>query len=81
VFLAPQAIEVLDNLRKITGHRKLLFPSFHGTAKPISENTLNTALRRMGYGQDEMTSHGFRASASMLLNESGKWHPNANWHA
>ncbi|MGH6870438.1 MAG: tyrosine-type recombinase/integrase [Rhizomicrobium sp.] len=77
VFLAPQAIEVLEDLRKITGHRKLLFPSFHGTEKPISENTLNTALRRMGYGQDEMTSHGFRASASTLLNESGKWHPDA----
>jgi integrase len=77
VFLAAQAIEVLKGLRKITGHRKLLFPSFYGTDKPISENTLNTALRRMGYGQDEMTSHGFRASASTLLNESGKWHPDA----
>jgi integrase len=77
VFLARQVIEILEDLRKITGHHKLLFPSFHGTAKPISENTLNTALRRMGYGQDEMTSHGFRASASTMLNESGKWHPDA----
>jgi integrase len=77
IFLARQAVAVLDDLRKITGHRKLLFPSFHGSAKPISENTLNVALRRMGYGQDEMTSHGFRATASTLLNESGKWSADA----
>jgi integrase len=77
IFLARQVVEILEDLRKITGHRKFLFPSFHGAAKPISENTLNTALRRMGYGQDEMTSHGFRASASTMLNESGKWHPDA----
>ncbi|HWE95184.1 MAG TPA: integrase arm-type DNA-binding domain-containing protein, partial [Tepidisphaeraceae bacterium] len=41
VYLASQAIEILEDLRKITGHRKLLFPSFHGAAKPMSENTLN----------------------------------------
>lgn len=39
----------------------------------MSENTLNAALRRLGYGSDEMTSHGFRSTASTLLNESGKW--------
>ena len=77
IYLAQQAVLILENLRKITGHRKLLFPSFHGSAKPISENTLNVALRRMGYGQDEMTSHGFRATASTLLNESGKWSADA----
>ena len=77
VPLPHQAVEVLDDLRKITGHRPLLLPSFYGSGKPISENTLNTALRRMGYGQDEMTSHGFRASASTLLNESGKWSADA----
>jgi integrase len=43
----------------------------------MSENTLNAALRRLGYGQHEMTSHGFRAAASSLLNESGKWNPDA----
>lgn len=43
----------------------------------MSENTLNTALRRMGYDQQEMTSHGFRSMASTLLNESGLWHPDA----
>jgi integrase len=77
IYLARQALVILEDLRKVTGHRKLLFPSFHSGAKPISENTLNVALRRMGYGQDEMTSHGFRATASTLLNESGKWSADA----
>lgn len=77
LVLPHQAVEVLEDLSKITGHRPLLLPSFYGSGKPISENTLNTALRRMGYGQDEMTSHGFRASASTLLNESGKWSADA----
>ena len=54
-----------------------MFPGFLTSDKPISENTLNGALRRLGYGQDEMTSHGFRASASTLLNESGKWSADA----
>lgn len=44
----------------------------------MSENTLNSALRRLGYGGDEMKSHGFRAIASTLLNESGLWHPDAS---
>ena len=43
----------------------------------MSENTLNAALRRLGYSSEEMTAHGFRAMASTLLNESGKWHPDA----
>jgi integrase len=73
IYLAPQALTVLDELRPVTGHLKLVFPGFVAVAKPISENTLNGALRRLGFGQDEMTSHGFRASASTLLNESGRW--------
>ncbi len=44
---------------------------------PMSENTLNAALRRLGFGADEMTSHGFRTIASTLLNESGQWSPDA----
>lgn len=43
----------------------------------MSENTLNAALRRLGYGKDEVTAHGFRATASTLLNESGLWHADA----
>jgi integrase len=43
----------------------------------MSENTLNAALRRMGFKNDDMTSHGFRASASSMLNESGLWNADA----
>jgi len=43
----------------------------------MSENTINAALRRLGYGKDEMTGHGFRAAASSMLNECGKWNPDA----
>ena len=76
VYLAPQAIAVLINLRQYSGHMKYAFPSLIGNGtKPLCENTLNTALRRMGYSKEEMTSHGFRASASSLLNESEKWSP------
>jgi len=75
--LASQAMTILSDLRKITGQGRLLFHSVRTVREPISENTLNAALRRMGYGKDEMTAHGFRASASTLLNESGKWHADA----
>ena len=43
----------------------------------MSDSAMNAALRRMGYAKDEMTPHGFRATAATLLNESGKWHPDA----
>lgn len=75
--LPKQAVAILKALRKITGKGRLVFPSVRTTARSISETTLNAALRRMGYGTDEATSHGFRASAATLLNESGKWHPDA----
>jgi integrase len=55
----------------------LLFPSVRSPERTISENTLNAALRRLGYSQDEMTAHGFRATASTLLNESGLWNADA----
>jgi len=55
----------------------LLFPSVRTITKPISENTLNAALRRLVYGNDEATSHGFRASTATLLNESGCWNADA----
>jgi integrase len=76
VPLPRQAIEILETLRPITGHASLAFPGLRSINRPLSENTLNAALRRMGFAQDEMTAHGFRASASTLLNESGKWSPN-----
>ena len=56
-----------------TGHGRLAFPSVQSTLRPLSENTLNAALRRLGFTKGEVTAHGFRATASTLLNESGRW--------
>lgn len=75
--LAPQAIVILRQLHAITGHRALLFPGVRSADRAMSENTINAALRRLGYSQDQMTGHGFRASASSILNESGLWNPDA----
>ena len=75
--LSRQAVAIMWELRTITGGEGLVLRSFRNPKKPISENTLNIALRAMGYSADEMTSHGFRAMASTLLNESGKWNPDA----
>ena len=75
--LSTQAIAILQDLHAITGPAGYLFPSVRTRARPMSENTLNAGLRRLGYASDEMTAHGFRAMASTLLNESGKWHPDA----
>jgi integrase len=61
----------------MTGHGKLVFPSVRSLQRPISDGTLNAALRRLGYSPDEATAHGFRAPASSLLNESGLWHADA----
>lgn len=77
VPLPTQAIAILKDLRAITGDGKLVFPCVRSVLRPISDNTLNAALRRLGYAQDEATAHGFRATASTLLNESGKWNPDA----
>lgn len=71
VPLAPQALKILNELKKITGSSPLLFPSSRSWHRPISENTMNAVLRRLGYGKDEMTSHGFRSIASTHLNEMG----------
>lgn len=77
VPLSIQALDILSELRGITGSGQYVFPSFYTMRRPMSENTLNQALRRLGYTGEEMTSHGFRAMASTLLNETGKWHPDA----
>lgn len=76
VPLAAQAIAILRELQPLTGEGRLLFPSMRTKSRPMSENTINAALRRMGYGTDQMTGHGFRAMASTLLNEQG-WKPDA----
>jgi len=75
VPLPRQAIEILNSLHAYTGDGELLFPGLRGKGKSISENTLNAALRRMGYDKNEVVSHGFRATASSLLNESGQFAP------
>jgi integrase len=71
VPLATQAIAMLEELRPITGHGRYLFPSIRSVRRPMSENTLTAALRRLGFSKDEMTVHGFRRIASTLLNELG----------
>lgn len=71
VPLPRQAVSLLRDLQPITGPAGLVFPSLTSGARPISENTLNSALRRLGYSNDEMTAHGFRAMASTVLNEQG----------
>lgn len=75
--LPRQALAILEQLHKMTGFGKLVIHSVRTAREPISENTLNAALRRLGYGTEEMTAHGFRAAAASLLNESRKWHPDA----
>jgi len=71
--LSVQAAAILEDLEEITGDGKFVFPSVRSLRQPMSDNTLNAALRRMGYTKDEVTAHGFRATASTLLNESGLW--------
>jgi integrase len=73
VPLSRQAIEIIEDLRPITGNSKYLFPQIRSWHRPISDGTLNAALRRLGYSKTEMTAHGFRSTASTLLNESRKW--------
>jgi integrase len=85
VPLPKQALVILLDLQTVTGRSALVFPGYgvsggegrRVTPRPMSENTLNSALRRMGYLSDEMTAHGFRAAASTLLNESGKFSADA----
>lgn len=77
VPLSRQVVFILQDLRSLARSSEFLFPALHTTLRPISENTMNVALRRLGFEHDEMTSHGFRALASTLLNESGLWHPDA----
>jgi integrase len=74
VPLSRQAVQLLRELQAISGEGEYVFTSFRTSKRPMSNNTVNAALRRLGYTKDEMTGHGFRALASTLLNEQG-WHP------
>ncbi|MHB1247708.1 MAG: tyrosine-type recombinase/integrase [Sulfuriferula sp.] len=71
VPLSRQVIEILRTLQPLTGSGRYVFPSVRTTGRPMSENTINAALRRMGYEKHEMTGHGFRSMASTVLHEQG----------
>jgi len=71
VPLSQQAVAILQSIQPLTGSGKYIFPSIRSNSRPMSENTVNAALRRMGYEKDEMTGHGFRSIASTLLHEHG----------
>ncbi len=81
VPLSRQSFAILEEVREITGCAKYVFPSIRSNHVPMSENTINVVLRRLGYTSDEMTAHGFRSTASTLLNESGLWSSDAIEHA
>lgn len=76
VPLSRQAVAILHQLQPLTGRGRYLFPGLRTADRPMSENTVNAALRRLGYEQSQMTGHGFRSMASTLLNEMG-WHRDA----
>jgi integrase len=69
VPLCRQAMAVLGELHPLTGHGRFIFPGERSHDRPMSENSVNAALRRMGYPQNEMTGHGFRAMARTLIDE------------
>jgi len=71
VPLSKQAILILKEIESLTGNGKYIFPSLRTSKRPMSENTILAALRRLGYSKDEMTPHGFRAMASTVLHEKG----------
>ena len=78
VPLSTQAVRVLRELHALTGHGvgKYLFAGARSVKRPMSENTVNAALRRLGYDKNTMTGHGFRSMASTILNEQG-WNGDA----
>ena len=76
VPLSKQAIAILNELKPLTGSGQYLFPSNRTKTRPMSDNTINGALRRLGYTKEEMTGHGFRSMASTILNEQG-WNRDA----
>ncbi|ALR22350.1 tyrosine-type recombinase/integrase [Sphingobium baderi] len=77
VPLSTQVTGLFEQLWDLTGTGRYCFPSFRSPRRPMSENTVNAALRALGFGQEEMTAHGFRAMAATLLNETGKFNPDA----
>lgn len=70
VPLCEQALSILRELQPLTGRGQYVFPGARSPRRPMSNNAINAALRRMGYGTDTMTAHGFRATARTLLDET-----------
>jgi integrase len=71
VPLSSQALAIIRDIWALSEGRELVLPSIRSPLKALSENAMNSALRRMGYTKDEMVAHGFRSSASTILNERG----------
>ncbi len=69
--LAKQAVQIFKEIKAINGDGKYVFPGLRSTDRPMSENTVNAALRRLGFEKGEMTGHGFRSMASTILHEHG----------
>jgi integrase len=76
VPLSTQAVAILNEIKPLTGNGQYVFPSSRGDGRPMSDGTIRTALKSLGYDSDVMTAHGFRTTASTLLNEQG-WSPDA----
>jgi integrase len=76
VPLGAEACRLFDEIRELTGAGSFVFPAISNLSKPMSENTLNGAIKRIGF-EGQMTAHGFRASFSTLANESSLWNPDA----
>jgi integrase len=80
VPLSKQVVAILRELHGFTGHSRFVFPGARTNGRPMSENTLNASLRRMGYSKDEMTGHGFRAMARTILDEQLGFRPDIVEH-
>jgi len=77
VPLSRQAVVIFRELHGMTGQGEHVFPAVNSFRRPMSNNTLNAALRRLGYAKDDVSASGFRTTASTLLNEMGRWNPDA----
>ena len=77
VPLSRQVLAILRDAHSVSGDGRFVFPKLGSSLKPMCENAVNQALRRLSYGSEQMTAHGFRSTASTLLNESGNWSPDA----
>ncbi|MDX8127737.1 integrase arm-type DNA-binding domain-containing protein [Methylomonas sp. OY6] len=75
--LSRQALTIFEEIKPLTSNSRFVFPSVRSNARPMSENTITGALRRLGYTGAEMTAHGFRGMASTRLNEAHLFHPDA----